>query len=69
MTDLDNIIDEARLLKPGDVVAITTRRELEHDVRQLFLTELGKAEAHLGGVHFVLFEDVDLTVFRPVEDV
>lgn len=67
MTDLEGIIDEAHLLKPGDVVAVSFRQQHEPEVYERIRMELAKAESKVG-VRFILFEDADFDVFRPVKE-
>jgi hypothetical protein len=67
MMDLGQLIDEARVLRPGDVVAVKFSRPLTRHARELARDQLDHIHGKTG-VHFVLFEeDVDLQVFRPVE--
>jgi hypothetical protein len=67
MPDLEAIVDEAHLLKPGDIVAVTFRAPLSPETEERVRTLLAKTENELG-VRFILFEDADFDVFRPVED-
>jgi len=50
-------------MQPGDVVAIKTHQPLSDEQRVRWEEYLRPLRA--GGVEFVMFEDVDLTVFRP----
>lgn len=67
MPDIPGIIDSARLLRRGDVVAIKTGRPLHHSTLAILREQLGSMYEETG-VKFLVFEDVDLEVFRPVDE-
>lgn len=66
-TTLNTVIDDAKLLKPGDVVAVSFRNHITPENRSIIRDQLSSTFKEFG-VRFLMFEDCDLTVLRPVED-
>lgn len=67
MSSFSKIIDEATLLKPGDVVAVSFKGPITDDMAQRIGAAFDEWKVKLG-VHFILMQDADLTVLRPVDD-